>query len=119
MPDQHVATVEFADGTRRQVFEQPGGRQYVDDNGVPLFGVWYIPRDEPQPDAVVGDVVRSVPNGPHKPTLTLMLPETAEDFAELFEQLTGRKPTAEEMDELREECKDLPQSGAGGGDVTR
>jgi hypothetical protein len=52
--DRHVATVEFThDGVWRPVYEQPDGRQYVDVDGVPVYGTWFIPRDEPQPDAVV------------------------------------------------------------------
>jgi hypothetical protein len=51
--DQHVATVEFTDGVWRPVYEQPDGRQYIDVEGAPVYGTWYIPRDEPQPDAVV------------------------------------------------------------------
>ena len=37
---------------------------------------------------------------------------TAEDIAALFEQLTGRKPTAEDMAEVRKILADLPPASA-------
>jgi hypothetical protein len=47
MSDEVVAYVEFADGQRRPVYQDATGRQYVvDDDGEPIRGVWYIPRDE-------------------------------------------------------------------------
>ena len=37
-----------------------------------------------------------------RPTLTLLkVPVTAEQLAKLFEKITGRKPTEQEMDEIR------------------
>jgi hypothetical protein len=46
MPEP-VAYIEFTDGLRRPVFEEPDGRQYVlDDDGEPVYGVWFIPREE-------------------------------------------------------------------------
>lgn len=36
----------FADGTKRPIFEQLDGRQYVhDDDGEPVYAVWMIPED--------------------------------------------------------------------------
>jgi hypothetical protein len=47
MSDGVVAHVDFADGQRRPVYQDAAGRQYVvDDDGEPVHGVWYIPRDE-------------------------------------------------------------------------
>jgi hypothetical protein len=52
--EQHVADVEFTDGVWRAVYQQPDGRQYViDGGGEPVFSVWFIPPDEPQPCAIV------------------------------------------------------------------
>jgi hypothetical protein len=30
-------------------------------DAAPVYGVWFVPRDKPQPDAVVGDATRSAP----------------------------------------------------------
>jgi phenolic acid decarboxylase len=50
-----VAAIRFTDGVWRDVFEEPTGRQYVlDHDGERVYGVWFIPRDEPEPDVVVG-----------------------------------------------------------------
>jgi hypothetical protein len=46
LPREPVAYVEFIAGVRLPVFDD-GKRQYVlDDDGEPIYGVWYIPRDE-------------------------------------------------------------------------
>jgi hypothetical protein len=46
MNDPLIARVRFVDGAERSVFEDLDGRQYVlDDDGEPIRGVWYIPRD--------------------------------------------------------------------------
>jgi hypothetical protein len=37
---QHVATVKFTDGVWRPVYERPDGRQYVDVDGLPIYGTW-------------------------------------------------------------------------------
>ena len=50
MPDQRLGEIELVDGSRRPVFEEPGGRQYVvDDNGERVYGVWIIPPDAEEP----------------------------------------------------------------------
>lgn len=51
-----VAHVEFVDGTRRPVYEESPGRQYVlDDDGNRVCGIWFIPPEASvQPDVVVG-----------------------------------------------------------------
>jgi hypothetical protein len=52
--DQHIADVEFTDGVWRAVYQDLGGRQYViDGGGEPVYGVWCIPEDEPQPSVIV------------------------------------------------------------------
>jgi hypothetical protein len=46
--------VEFTDGVWRAVYQEPGGRQYViDATGAPVFGVWFIPQDQPRPCVIV------------------------------------------------------------------
>jgi hypothetical protein len=52
--DKQVATILFTDGVWRPVYELQDGRQYVDVDGAPVYGVWFILRDDPQPDAIVG-----------------------------------------------------------------
>jgi hypothetical protein len=52
--DRHIADVEFTSGAWRPVWETPQGRQYVLlDDGEPVYGVWFIPRDDVQPCVVV------------------------------------------------------------------
>jgi hypothetical protein len=47
MDDEVVAYVDWTDGQRRPVYQDARGRQYVaGDDGEPVHGVWYIPRDE-------------------------------------------------------------------------
>ena len=47
MNDPIIAFVNFTDGTSRAVFEKVDGHQYVvNDEGDPVFGVWFIPKDE-------------------------------------------------------------------------
>jgi hypothetical protein len=47
MSDEVVAYIVFADGRRRPVYQDATGRQYVvHDDGEPVHGIWYIPRDE-------------------------------------------------------------------------
>jgi hypothetical protein len=52
--DDHIADVECTDGVWRAVYQDPRGRQYVlEASGEPVFGVWYIPPDEPPPCVIV------------------------------------------------------------------
>jgi hypothetical protein len=52
--DQHVASIEFTDGVWCRVYETSDGRQYViDDDGHRVYGLWFIPPDDPQPTVVV------------------------------------------------------------------
>ncbi len=45
--DRYICDTKLTDGVWRPVYETPEGRQYVvDDNVKPVFGVWYIPREE-------------------------------------------------------------------------
>ena len=44
MPEP-IAYVWFVDGVKRPIFAEPDGKQYVlDDDGEPIYGVWYIAR---------------------------------------------------------------------------
>jgi hypothetical protein len=53
--DTLIGKARFVDGSRRDVFQQPDGRQYVlDDAGELVHGVWIIPEEETVwPDAVI------------------------------------------------------------------
>jgi hypothetical protein len=44
MNDPIIAHIDLVDGTRRPVFEQLDGRQYVLDEGERVFGVSLIPK---------------------------------------------------------------------------
>jgi hypothetical protein len=46
MHSQAIATVEFADGVTRVVYEDTVGQFVLDDEGEPIYGVWYVPREE-------------------------------------------------------------------------
>ena len=49
-----VCYTRFTDGQRRPVYETPDMRQYViDDDGEPVYGVWFIPRDQADVPVVV------------------------------------------------------------------
>ena len=43
---QPLAYVEFTDHVRRPVFELAGRQTVEDDDGEPIFGVWYVPRED-------------------------------------------------------------------------
>jgi hypothetical protein len=62
--NEHVATVEFTDGVWRPVYEQSDGRQYVDVDGEPVYGVWYIKEATPG--------MRPGVNGTYKQTAAAM-----------------------------------------------
>jgi hypothetical protein len=52
--DQHVATISFIDGVWHPAYECADGRQYViDGDGEMVYGVWFIPPDEPIPNVIV------------------------------------------------------------------
>lgn len=56
MPDPIIADTDFADGIRREVYEDTKGRQYVlDSDGEPVYGVWCIPREECDWPIIVDD----------------------------------------------------------------
>ena len=56
MESEPIATIKFADGIERPVYDDGEGSQYIlDGNGKPVYGVWFIPRDEPDVPIVVGD----------------------------------------------------------------
>jgi hypothetical protein len=49
-----IAEIEFTDGIMRPVFEDDRGQYVLDDNGEPVYGVWFIPRaPEPEPVPIV------------------------------------------------------------------
>jgi len=44
----------FVDGVERPVYEDSDRRQHVlDDDGIPVHGVWLIPEDEPDLPLIV------------------------------------------------------------------
>ena len=52
--DHVVAYTNFILGQRRPVYETPDMRQYViGDDGEQVWGVWFIPKDQPDVPAVV------------------------------------------------------------------
>lgn len=52
--DRILGEVDFVDGSRRLVYEEPSGRQYVlDDLAERVHGVWVLPLDEVIPDRVI------------------------------------------------------------------
>jgi hypothetical protein len=54
--DQIAGHIPFVDSITRPVYQQSDGRQYVRDDGNPVFGVWIIPEAEAEslaPDVVV------------------------------------------------------------------
>ena len=53
--DEHVVSILFTDCVWNPVMEGIDGRQHdVNTDGNRVYGVWFIPYDNPQPDAVVG-----------------------------------------------------------------
>jgi hypothetical protein len=46
LPAGAVAEIQFTDGTARSVFEDTRGQYVLDDDGEPVYGVWFIPREE-------------------------------------------------------------------------
>jgi hypothetical protein len=43
---QPLAYVWFTDGVKRPVYELAGHQYVEDDDGEPIFGVWFIAREE-------------------------------------------------------------------------
>jgi hypothetical protein len=43
---RHLGERRFTDGTTRPVYEDPDGRQYVEDDGVRVYGTWLPLADE-------------------------------------------------------------------------
>jgi hypothetical protein len=47
LTDPIIAYTTFLDGSKRPVFEQLDGRQYVlDDDAERVYGIWFIPPEE-------------------------------------------------------------------------
>jgi hypothetical protein len=56
--NQHIADVDFTDGVRRPVMQEPSGRQYVEDaDGDRVYGVWYMPRGQTDEDLRGPDLI--------------------------------------------------------------
>jgi hypothetical protein len=51
-----IATVTFADGVDRPVYDDGQGQYVLDAHGKPIYGVWFIPEGEADVPSVVGDV---------------------------------------------------------------
>jgi len=45
MNGRTIGERDFTDGTRRPVFLDADGRQFVSDEGQPVFGVWLLTDD--------------------------------------------------------------------------
>jgi hypothetical protein len=46
IPPEPICFTEFTDGLTRPVFEDAHGQYVLDDEGEPVYGVWFIPREE-------------------------------------------------------------------------
>jgi hypothetical protein len=57
-----VCYTEFLGGIIRPVYEDAIGQYVMDDEGLPVRGVWFIPRDEADVPAVVD--ARNLRGGP-------------------------------------------------------
>ena len=61
MNSQPIASLQFKDGTSRPVYEDDYGQYVFDNEGDPIYSVWYVPPQEidakfgPQPIIVCGD----------------------------------------------------------------
>ena len=56
---EHIATIWFIDGVWRPVYERADGRQYIiDGDGDKVYGVWFIPPDDPAPTVIVNAAAR-------------------------------------------------------------
>jgi len=43
MHSQPIASIQFADGTPRLVYEDAHGQYVLDDEGEAWYGVWFVP----------------------------------------------------------------------------
>ena len=46
MNSQPIASLKFNDGTSRPVYEDDYGQYVFDNEGDPIYGVWYVPPEE-------------------------------------------------------------------------
>ena len=46
MHSQPIASIELSAGTTRLVYEDAHGQYVIGDEGEPVFGVWYVRREE-------------------------------------------------------------------------
>lgn len=54
---QPVAYIPLADGSTRGVFDDGNYQWIYDDDGYPVYGVWFIPRDECHTPIVVSNAL--------------------------------------------------------------
>lgn len=54
MPDQPIGQRSFTDGTVREVYADPDGRQYVLVQGERVYGTWLMPEECDEPVIVSG-----------------------------------------------------------------
>ena len=45
MPNALIGNIEFSDGACRFVYEDAHGQYLMGDEGKPMYGVWYVPRE--------------------------------------------------------------------------
>ena len=48
MISQPIASLKFNDGTTRPVYEDAYGQYVFDNEGDPIYGVWFVPAEEPE-----------------------------------------------------------------------
>ena len=54
--DRILGEVDFVDGSRRLVYEDSDGRQYVlGEESERVHGVWMMPLEDVLPDVVIGE----------------------------------------------------------------
>ena len=41
-----IAHIKFADGSVRPIFEENGRQYVIDDEGLPVYGVWHLPAED-------------------------------------------------------------------------
>ena len=70
--DEYVANILFTDGVWRPVYEHADGGQYVTNaDGDKVYGVWFIPPDEPTPTVIVNMQARPLSGGFPYPRFTV------------------------------------------------
>jgi hypothetical protein len=49
IPIEPVCFTEFADGLMRPVFEDARGQYVIDDDGEPVYGIWFLAPEADSP----------------------------------------------------------------------